>query len=74
MSHTSNDFGISDSASGEHPILLNAEQVAALMGIHRATVYELIASGELISIKIGRRRLISRGAIEQFIATRESRV
>lgn len=60
------------SPHSEPPILLSAEQAAALLAINRSTVYELLARGELVSFKIGRRRLISRSAIDQFIAEREA--
>jgi excisionase family DNA binding protein len=38
------------------------------MSISRSVVYELLASGALRSAKIGRRRLIPREAVEEFIA------
>ena len=45
----------------------------ALGGIGRSKVYELIASGELRTVKIGRRRLVPAAAIEEFIARLEQR-
>jgi excisionase family DNA binding protein len=53
------------------PLLLSAEQVALLLSVHRATVFDLIRRQEIVSVKIGRRRLISRRAVERFIAERE---
>ncbi|KIQ19823.1 excisionase family DNA-binding protein [Rhodococcus sp. MEB064] len=38
----------------------------------RTAVYERIASGELRSVKVGRRRLVSDQAIDDFIALLES--
>lgn len=41
------------------------------LGVSRSTVFELIASGELRSVKIGHRRLVSDAAIAEFIARLE---
>jgi excisionase family DNA binding protein len=50
--------------------LYSIEQARALLGgIARNTIYQLIRSGELASVPIGRRRFISAAAIEAFIAT-----
>jgi excisionase family DNA binding protein len=50
--------------------LYSIEQARALLGgIARNTIYNLIRSGELESVPIGRRRFISAGAIAAFIAT-----
>jgi excisionase family DNA binding protein len=80
---TATSMGVTMSNSGNQPshfvdtgcdgpLLLSAEQVAALLGVHRSTVFELIGKGDLLSITIGRRRLISRQAVDQFIADREA--
>jgi excisionase family DNA binding protein len=50
------------------PRLLSIRQTASELGICRTIVYELIRNGRIGSVKIGRRRLISRNAIEAFIA------
>ena len=42
------------------------------LGVSRSTVFELIASGELRSVKIGHRRLVSDAAIADFIAGLEA--
>lgn len=39
------------------------DEVAELAGISRATIYRLIATGKLRTIKIGRRRLIPAAAL-----------
>lgn len=54
----------------ETRLLLSVDEAAQTMGISRATVYELLASGELASLKIGARRLIACETIESFIARR----
>jgi excisionase family DNA binding protein len=45
--------------------LLSVEEAARELGIGRTLVYDLIAKGELQSIKVGRRRLVSSSAIAQ---------
>ena len=46
------------------------EACEALGGIGRSKVYDLIASGELSSLRVGRRRLVTAGAVREFIAER----
>jgi excisionase family DNA binding protein len=55
------------------PLLLSVTEVADLLGIHRATVYDLLATGQLRSTTLGRRRLIPRAAVEEFVALLERR-
>jgi excisionase family DNA binding protein len=38
-----------------------------VLGIGRSMVFELIKSGKLRSVKVGRRRLIPQAALEDFI-------
>lgn len=45
------------------PELVSVKGTAQLLGVSRATVYNLLSSGELESVKIGSRRLIPRSAI-----------
>jgi excisionase family DNA binding protein len=46
------------------------EAQAALGGIGRSKVYDLIARGELSSLSVGRRRLISGEALRAYVAER----
>ena len=55
------------------PLLLSVNQAAELLGIHRATIYDLIATGQLRSTTLGRRRLIPRAALESFVAALDQR-
>lgn len=48
--------------------VLSVEQTAAVLGVHRSTIFELLKAGSLTSLKIGRRRLIPRAAIDDFVA------
>lgn len=48
-------------------LLYKPEAAAAVLGIGRNKVFELIATGDLKSVKIGRARRISRDALEEFV-------
>jgi excisionase family DNA binding protein len=43
----------------------------ALGGLGRTKIYELIASGELRTVKIGRRRFIPVTAVQEYVARLE---
>jgi len=49
-------------------LLVSAREAAGLLGVHRATIYDLLSREELQSVKIGRRRLIPRDSLTDFIA------
>src|SRR5690348_8863792 len=51
-------------------ILLTVLEAAEALGICRSVVYELMASGELPNIKIGRARRIPISMLETFVARR----
>ncbi len=57
--------------SHDGPLLLRAEEAAHLLGVSRATVYNLLASGELPGVKIGRAVRVSRATLLRWIAERE---
>jgi len=48
-------------------ILMRAAEVAAALGVGRATAYELIASGELPSVRIGRAVRVPRAGLEEWV-------
>lgn len=52
--------------------LHNIESVMDRLGVGRSTVFALMASGQLRSCKVGRRRLIPESAISDFIDSLES--
>lgn len=52
--------------------LHNIESVMDRLGVGRSTVFALMASGQLRSCKVGRRRLIPESAIRDFIDSLES--
>lgn len=45
----------------------SVEETMQATGLGRSTVYELLGSGELESIKVGRRRIVPADAITQFM-------
>jgi len=53
-------------------LLVTVEEAAQLLSINRSTVYDLIGRGHLPSVKIGRRRLISRQSLVDFINRSEN--
>jgi excisionase family DNA binding protein len=57
---------------GVQPKLNTIEQASDRLGICRANLYKLLGSGQLRSVKIGRRRLVPEQAIADFIADLEA--
>lgn len=53
---------------GERPILLRVEEAAELLSVSRSKAFELIASGELESVKIDKLRRVPRDAVEALVA------
>lgn len=53
------------------PVLLSVAEVAELTRLGRSRLYDEIRSGRLRSVKVGRRRLISVGAVDQWLAALE---
>jgi len=49
-------------------LLLTPAEAAEQLGLGRSTVYELLATGELESICIGRARRIPRDALDGYVA------
>jgi excisionase family DNA binding protein len=50
------------------PLLVGVRQAATIAGTGRDAVYELVRSGAVRSIQIGRRHLIPRTELEAWIA------
>lgn len=48
-------------------LAVTPEEAARLLSIGRSALYELMASGELRSFKIGRSRRVAVSAIEEFV-------
>jgi excisionase family DNA binding protein len=51
----------------EERILLPINDAAPLIGIGRTKLFELLASGEIESVTIGKRRLIPRQSLTDFV-------
>lgn len=49
------------------------EEASPLLGIGRNTVYELLRSGRLRSIRIGRKIIIPASAINEFLSKKEDK-
>ena len=49
------------------PFALTAEQVAELLGISRAHAYELMRTGEIPSVRLGRRVVVPRAVIDEML-------
>jgi excisionase family DNA binding protein len=52
-------------------VTVSVEDAAMLLGIGRTVAYRLVNAGDLRSVKIGRRRLVVRSSIEEFVARLE---
>lgn len=42
----------------EHPLTLTVEQAAKVLGIGRSTAYELVHTGDIPSLRLGRRLVV----------------
>ena len=51
----------------ELPLALRVEELMPILGIGRNTAYELVRSGQIRSIKIGRQIRVPRDAVAEFI-------
>ena len=48
-------------------LTLSVEEAAQLLGISRALAYELVASGEIPSLRLGRRIVVPRSALHALV-------
>ncbi|MBI4345925.1 MAG: excisionase family DNA-binding protein [Elusimicrobia bacterium] len=49
------------------PLLISVEEAGKRLGVGRTFAYELVASGELPSVKLGRRRLVPVAALSEYV-------
>jgi|APSaa5957512535_1039671.scaffolds.fasta_scaffold44439_1 excisionase family DNA binding protein len=54
--------------AGQEKLLLTVEEAALQLSLSRSTVYELLANGEIRSLKIGRCRRIPQNALAEFVS------
>ena len=52
------------------PLLLTVPDAAAALGLGRSTVYQLVMTGAIPSLTVGRARRIPAAALDQFVAER----
>lgn len=58
--------------SAEEPILYRPEDAARALNIGRSKLFELLATGQIPSVQIGRARRVSRRALEDFATRMEA--
>ncbi len=56
------------SQNSESATLLTVAEAAQVLRASRSRIFELLASGELAGVKIGRSRLVPRASIEAYLA------
>ena len=49
------------------PLLLTVEETATLLRLGRTRTYQLVTGGRIPSLKLGRRRLVVRSGLENFV-------
>ena len=54
----------------ELPLTLRVEDLMPILGIGRNTAYELVRSGKIRSIRIGRQLRIPKDAVQDYLAQR----
>ena len=52
------------------PLLLRAEEAAKLLSLGRSTVFQMLATGELPAVRVGRAVRVPRAALEQWVRER----
>lgn len=50
-----------------HRLTFSVPEVAEVVGVSRAHAYELVRTGRLPSIRLGRRLVVPRKALEEFL-------
>ena len=58
----------------ELPLLLNVKQLADLLGVSDSSVYELIQEDGFPSLRVGRRIVIPKEELREWISTRTKEV
>ncbi len=57
----------------EERLVYTPREVGQLLGLSRTAVYDRLRDGSLPSVRVGRRLLIPRTSLEQFLATADHR-
>lgn len=53
------------------PLMYRVDEAAGALRLSRSQVYELIRSGQLLTVRCGRRRLVPVTALVQYVAALE---
>lgn len=53
----------------EATLLVGIEEAARLLAISRTKTYELIAAGKLDAVKLGRRRMVRRDSLNDYVGS-----
>ena len=56
----------------EDRLLLRVDEAADALGLGRTKVYELVMSGEIASVKIGRARRVPLDALKHWVRSRQA--
>ncbi len=72
-SPTDSETAVDAASISTDPLLLTVRQVGASLGVGRTTVYELIGSGDLEVVHIGRSTRVPAAAITEFVNHLRSR-
>jgi excisionase family DNA binding protein len=48
--------------------LVTVEEAAQLLRLGRTRAYQLVLGGQILSVKLGRSRLVVRSSLEEFVA------
>jgi excisionase family DNA binding protein len=56
--------------SAHEPLTVSVLTAAGMLGISRSRIYELLATGEIETIKIGRRNLVLVESLKTFVEVR----
>ncbi len=54
--------------TGVRPLLLDVDEVATALGLGHTKTWQLVASGEIFSVRVGKRRLVPFTSVEKYVA------
>lgn len=60
-------YGVVSGMEPQRNLLYSPEEAASVLSLGRSTMFELLSSGEIASVKIGRARRIPRVALEAYV-------
>ena len=56
-----------DRAYEDQRLVLNAADISRLLGLSRGSTYQALATGQIFSVRVGRRILVPRIALQDFL-------